>query len=146
MASLLRWQRASDGLGCVPKIETWIEEWVWDGPESRGCEPIRVLELVEESAELEQARSPAYSASRKGFRFDRTQFSVHLSKIVLAVKIAQWRQRILHAPRNPFAKAPIAQRLDRDQHNLRNATNGANWFRDRGRGYRTTQIVEILRR
>jgi hypothetical protein len=45
-------------------------------------------------------------------------------KIVLAVKIAQWRQLLPPTLRNPFAKAPIAQGFDRDQHNLWDTTLG----------------------
>jgi len=44
-------------------------------------------------------------------------------KIVLAVKIAQRRQRLPPTLRHPFAKIPIAQGFDRDPHTLWETTN-----------------------
>ncbi len=43
-------------------------------------------------------------------------------KIVLGGKIAQWWQPLPVTRRIPFAKAPIAQGFDRDQHNLWDTT------------------------
>jgi hypothetical protein len=43
-------------------------------------------------------------------------------KIVLGSKITQWQQLLLAARRLPFAKAPIAQAFDRNQHNLWDTT------------------------
>jgi hypothetical protein len=58
---------------------------------------------------------PATAATQKP---DRLKNEDCVPKIVLAVKIAQWRQLLPPTLRHPFAKAPIEQGFDRDQHNL----------------------------
>jgi hypothetical protein len=62
-----------------PGDETWIEEWVWDRPESKSDEPIWALELGEESVGQAPRKGQADASSRKGFRFDWTHSSIHVS-------------------------------------------------------------------